>query len=80
MTRRYPTRAERMRAFDRLPAAARQALRDAANNIDAPPLARALRKHEVDEAEIIERIRKQDVERARRDEERREREMDDGDD
>jgi hypothetical protein len=68
-----------MSAFDRLPPAVRKALREATHKIAAPPLAKALKKHEAGESEIIERIRTQDAERVRRDEERKITETSDGD-
>jgi hypothetical protein len=72
---RHTGHVKSMRAFDRLPPAVRQVLRDAVhNNITTKSLARlakALKAGAVTETETIEWIRKQDAERVRRDEQRK---------
>jgi hypothetical protein len=82
MTRLRTSHVKSMSAFDKLPAACRQALRECIhNNITTKTLvmwAKALKAGAVTEAEIVKRIQTQDAERVRRrDEERREMEIGD---
>jgi len=75
MTRPRTSHAKSMCAFDRLPPAVRQVLRDAARNDMTTKamvtLAKALNAGAVTEAEIVKRIQMQDAERVRRDEQRK---------
>jgi hypothetical protein len=62
-----------MSAFDKLPPAVRQALRDAVHSVTTKAmitLTKALKAGAVTEAEIVEQIRKQDAERIRQDQSR----------